>query len=105
MVEKADIIKLSVGMADPKGILIPRGLRERLTAEIAEGVATFRFKDGNVTKRFAKIVIGLEKKRGASDTIYLERFGKIVTKYPGMSKEEIRDLLLKQFKQMGINSK
>lgn len=103
--EKQEIIKVQTGLMDPRGFLLPRGVREQLTAEIADGVATFRFIDGKNTLHFAKVVIGLEKKRGANDTIYLERFQKIITKYPGKTKEEIRDLLLKQLKQLGANVK
>lgn len=76
-----------------------------MSAEIADEVSTFWFKNGAITKRFAAIVIALEKQRGASDTIYLPRPQKIVTKYPGKSKEEIRDLILLQLKQMGVNLK
>lgn len=103
--EKIDIIKLRVGMSDPKGFLLPRGVKETMTAEIADEVATFWFVNGANTKHFADIVISLEKRRGAEDTVYLQRFQKIVTKYPNMKKEEIRDLILSQLKQMGINAK
>jgi len=92
-------------MSDPKGLLLPRGVREQLTAEIADGVATFWFQNGRHTKHFADVVIGLEKKRGANDTFFLSRFQKIVTKYEGKTKEEIRDLILSQLKQMGVNAK
>lgn len=103
--ERREIIKLKVGMRDPKGKLIPRGVFEQLTAEIADEVATFQFKDWRTTKRFALVSIELEKKRGTSDTIFIERVKKAVTKYPGKTKEEIRDLLLQQFKQMGASYK
>lgn len=105
MDKRIQTIKLKVGMTDPKGYLIPRGVREQMSAEIADGVSTFWFKNGAITKRFAAIVIGLEKKRGANDTAYLPRPQKIVTKYPDKTKEEIRDLVLLQLKQMGVNAK
>lgn len=105
MVEKKEIIKLSAGMRDPKGILIPRGVNEQLSAEIADEVATFRFKDGRTTKRFAAVIIKLEQDKGEHNTVYFERMGKIITQYPGKSKEEIRDLVLSQLKQLGANAK
>lgn len=103
--ERIKIIKLRIGMRDPRGKLIPRGLNETLTAEIADEVATFYFKDSRTTRRFANIAIKLQKKRGGVETVFIERFQKAVTKYPGKDKEEIRDLLLEQFKQLGLNAK
>ncbi len=103
--ERVATIRLKVGMIDPLGKLLPRGRKEQMTAEIADGVATFWFKEGSSTKHFAKVVMALEKKRGANDTAYLERFNKIVTKYPGKTKEDIRDLILRQLKQLGLNAK
>ena len=103
--ERVEVIKLKVGMSDPQGKLIPRGVKENMSAEIADGVSTFSFKNGRITKRFAMIVIELEKQRGANDTIYNQRLQKIITKYPDKTKEEIRDLILSQLKQMGINAK
>lgn len=99
------IIKLKVNMRDKKGKMIPRGIIETLQAEIADGVATFRFKDSKTTKRFASFAMEMEKRRGANDTAYLPRFQKAVTKYEGKTKEEIRDLLLEQFKELGVNAK
>lgn len=101
--EKQEIIKIKTDMRDPRGLLIPRGITGHLTMEIADQIATFWFTDSGLTRRFAKIVIGLEQRRGANDTAYIERFGKIVTKYEGKTKEEIRDLILSQLKQLGIN--
>ena len=92
-------------MRDPKGKLIPRGVNETLQAEIADEVATFWFKDARTTKRFAMTAIELERRRGANDTAFLDRFQKAVTKYPGKTKEEIRDLILNQLKEMGVNAK
>ena len=103
--ERVEVIKLKVGMRDPKGKLIPRGVSEVLQAEIADEVATFWFKDARTTRRFAMTAIELEKRRGANDTIFMERFQKAVTKYPGKTKEEIRDLVLNQLKEMGVNAK
>lgn len=103
--ERQDIIKIKAGMSDPKGLLIPRGVREVIQIEIAPEVATFWFKDGRITKRFAMTEIALEQKKGEVNTVFLERFQKAVTKYPGKTKEEIRDLILSQLKQMGANVK
>ena len=102
---KQNIIKLRMRMQDPKGILIPRGVIEELTIEIADEVAIFYFKDSRTTKRFADLEIKLNEKKGITDTIFLARIGKATTQYKGKTKEEIRDLLLEQFKQMGLNTK
>jgi hypothetical protein len=102
---KQEIIKLTLNMQDPKGILIPRGLIETLTCEIADEAAIFYFKNPQITKRFALLEIALEKKKGKDDTKWIERLQKAVTKYPGMKKEAIRNLLLEQFKTMGLNAK
>lgn len=103
--DRVEIIKIKTSLRDPKGILIPRGVTGILNMEIANEVATFWFTDSSITRRFAKVVIALEKKRGANDTVFLERFQKIVTKYPGQTKEDIRDLVLSQLKEMGANIK
>lgn len=98
-------IKIKANISDPKGILIPRGVQEQISAEIADQVAVFRFRNSSVTRRFAKVVIELEREKGKNDTIYNERMQKIITKYPGKSKEEIRDLILKQLNQLNIKKK
>jgi len=104
--EREKIIRIKVNMKDPKGLLIPVGVTETLTAEIANGVATFRFKDARTTKRIALIEIQENENRGKeANTIYMERFQKAITRYPGKTKEEIRDHLLNLFKQMGVNVK
>lgn len=92
-------------MNDPKGKLIPRGVMETLQVQIADQVATFWFKDGRTTERFAKTAIALEKEKGKLNTIFLPRVQKAITKYEGKSKEEIRDIILNQLKQMGANLK
>lgn len=100
-----ELIRLKCKMSDPQGKLIPRGVVEELTAEIADQVAIFYFRNPRTTKRFAELAMALEKKRGADDTRYIERVKKAATRYSGKTKEEIRDLLLKQFKQLGVNTK
>jgi len=103
--EKQNIFRLRVRMMDPKGILIPKGVTEELIAEIGEEVAIFHFKNPSTTKRFALVVIKLENQRGVKDTTYLPRINKIMTHYKGKTKEEIRDLILEQLKQLGANVK
>lgn len=100
-----EIIKLRCGLRDPKGKLIPRGVAETLNAEIADEVATFWFRDPRTTERFARTAMALEKRRGANDTVWMERVKKAATKYPEKTKEEIRDIILNQLKQMGVNVK
>lgn len=103
--DRINIIKLQASLIDPKGLLLPRGVVVYLKIEIADEVATFWFTDSALTKRFASIVIGLEQKRGANDTIFMDRVQKIITKYPKKTREEIRLLILNQLKQMGANVK
>jgi hypothetical protein len=103
--ERIEVIKIKTSLRDPRGVLIPRGITGHLTMEIANEVATFWFTDSSITRRFAKVVIELEKRRGANDTMFMERFQKIVTKYPGKDRVEIRDLILSQLKEMGANVK
>ncbi|MBM3191437.1 MAG: hypothetical protein FJZ63_02120 [Chlamydiae bacterium] len=99
--EKVDIIKIKARMADKDGKLIPRGVLELLSIEIADQVAVFHFKDGKTTERWAKLAMALEKERGADDTRYIPRLQKAITKYPAKKKEEIRDLILKKLEQLG----
>lgn len=99
------IIKLQASVSDPRGRLIPRGVQETLTVQIADQVATFYFKDGRTTERFAKTAIELERRRGANDTVFIKRTQKAITKYEGKTKEEIRDIILQQLKQMGVNAR
>ncbi len=105
MVERTKILKIKLGMSDPRGILIPKGVSDILTCEISDEVAVFYFKNSTITKRFAALEIELEKEKGIDDTQWIERVGKAITKYPGKTKEEIRDLLLEQFKQMNLKTK
>lgn len=103
--EKIKVIKIQTSLRDPKGLLIPRGVAGHLNMEIADEVATFWFTDSAITRRFAKVVIRLEQERGENDTAFIDKFQKIVTKYPGKAKEEIRDIVLGQLKEMGANVK
>lgn len=103
--ENPKILRLKVKMQDPKGILIPKGQTHELTADIADEAAIFYFNNSATTKRFALLAMKLEKARGVNETLWIERTQKAVTKYEGKTKEEIRDLLLLQFKQMGLNAK
>jgi bifunctional DNA-binding transcriptional regulator/antitoxin component of YhaV-PrlF toxin-antitoxin module len=104
--EKQKIIKIKAGMADPKGVLIPRGIREQITIEIADEVATYYFKDQRITKNFVTIEIeGDKANKIPQRTFFRERIGKAIRKYPGMKKEEIRNLILEQLKQLGAKIK
>jgi hypothetical protein len=99
-----EIIKMNVGMADPKGVMIPKGVIENLSIEIFDEFAAFHFKDHKTTERFANLAMKLEHEKGKRDTLYSERLKKSVTKYEGKKKEEIREILLKQFKNMGVTN-
>lgn len=106
MENRIKIIKLQAGMSDPKGILIPRGVQEKLTVEIADGVATYYFKNRKVTQNFARIEIVGDKKKGLPQTtVFVERLGKAIKKYDGKKKEEIRDIILDQLKKLNCNAK
>ena len=102
--KKEKVYRIKVKMSDPKGLLLPRGRIDELSLTIADGVVMARFTDNRNTKRFARVIMELEKKRGASDTVYLERLLCMVTKYPNKNKDEIKTLLLSQLKQLGINA-
>jgi len=102
---KLKVINLKLNMQDPKGIMIPKGVKETLTVEIFDGSAVFSFKDVNTTRRFALFAIAHEAKRGVRETFFIKGLGKATTGYKGKTKEEIRDLLLDQFKKMGLNNK
>lgn len=106
METKTKIIKITAGMADPKGILIPRGVREKLTVEIADGVATYYFKDARITKKFAIIEIEGDKAKGKEKTtVFVERVGKAIKTYQGKNKEEIRDEILEELKKLNAKVK
>lgn len=92
-------------MADPRGKLIPRGLQEKLTVEIADEVATYYFKDARVTRNFALIEIEGEKAKGEQQTFFIQRIGKAIKKMPGKTKEEIRQEVLQDLKQLNANAK
>lgn len=101
-----EIIKIRATMSDPTGRLIPRGIQAKLTVEIADEVAVYYFMDRNITKRFAMIEIkGDEVKKLPQTTFYMERNGKAIKRYEHKTKEEIRDLILEQFKQLNMNVK
>jgi len=103
---KAGIIKIKAGMSDPKGKLIPRGVREQIIIEIADEVATYYFKNSRITKNFAEFEIEMDKQNGKEQTTFFaQRIGKALRKYPGMKKEEIRDDILEKFKKLGVNAK
>lgn len=93
-------------MSDPQGILIPKGIQEKITIEIGDEVAIYYFKDNRITKRFANIEIEGDKIKGLPQTTYyFDRVGKAMKKYPGKKKEEVRDLVLEQLKKLNVNTK
>lgn len=106
MENQKKIIRIKAGMSDPKGKLIPRGVQEQITIEIADEVAVYFFRNKNVTKNFATIEIeGDKSRRIVQRTFYLDRTGKAVRKYPGLKKEQIRDKILQQLKELNIKAK
>jgi len=106
MEEKTKIIRIQAGMSDLKGILIPRGVQEQITIEIADEVATYYFKDSRVTKKFALIEIEGDKVKGKPQTtLFIERVGKAVKRYPDKGKEEIRDEILEELKKLNAKIK
>ena len=97
-----EAIGLRINIADKTGRLIPHGVTETVNILIIDGLATFRFKDGRICKRMASVSSELEKKNNAPETtIWIERLQQALTKYPGKSKEEIRDSLVSQFEKWG----
>lgn len=93
-------------MQDPLGYLIPRGVIETYTAEIADQVVVWYFKDRRITKKFVESEIKAAEDRGKEiNVMYVERTGKAITKYEGKEKEEIRDHILTQLKKIGVNAK
>lgn len=104
--KRVNVIKMRVGMMDPRGRLIPRGVKEEITIEVGDGVATYWFRNRRVTKNFAMVEIhhDLEKKI-PQRTIWVERVGKAVRRYEGMNKEDIRDYILEKFKELKLNAK
>lgn len=93
-------------MTDPKGVFIPKGMTETLVVEIADQIATFKFNNSNVTKRFVMFEREASKKAGDPlNTVYIERVQKAITKYEGKTKEEIKEIIIKQLKQFGVNAK
>lgn len=104
--KRIETIKIKCKMSDPKGIFIPRGVREILTIEIVDQVATFWFKDSRITKKFATFEIEADKKKGIEpNTAYIERAGKAITKYESKTKEEIKEIVINQLNKMGANAK
>jgi hypothetical protein len=100
--EKGDHITIKAAMGDRKGQLIPYGVAENLTCIIEDGRAVFWFKDSKITKRFVTLAKAIEEKDASSKTFYIERLQKAKTEYPGMQKEEIKDRMLKTFKEWGM---
>lgn len=96
-------IKITCNMSDPQGKIIPRGVREVFTAEIVDNMAAWYFRNPKTTELFVRIE-NAHKEKG-KDTKYLERIKKAITLYDGKPKEEIRDIILKQLKQLGLNAK
>jgi hypothetical protein len=93
-------------MKDPNGIFIERGSIEDLTIKITDNAAVFYFKDPKVTRKFADFEINANKKYNKpATTSFSLRTQKAITMYEGKSKEEIRDIILDQLKQLGVNIK
>lgn len=96
-----DVIRLKMDMMDPTGKMIPRGLRETFTCEIADQTAVWYFRDPRLTR---KRVMDL-RAAGFTNNVYMERLGKAVTEYKGKKKEEIRDEILLQIKGLTKKSR
>ena len=95
------VIKITSGMSDPSGRLIPHGVSARLTVLITDGLAVFSFNPVYLARRFANVEIQLSKEKGeACNTRYMSRVQKVITTYPGKSKEEIKDIIEDQLKKL-----
>lgn len=106
MEEKKKIIRIKAGMSDPTGKLIPRGMHEQVTVDISDEAAVWYFKNRRTTENFARVEIEGDKANGIKPrTVFVERLGKALRSYPGMSKEEIRDSVLQDFKELNLNAK
>lgn len=105
MNDEIEIIKIRCGMRDPQGKLIPRGINEIVTVEIADGIAIFYFKDPRITKKFCDIAMELENRRGVKNTNWHTRLQKAITVYSGRSKEEIKKIVLDDFAKLNLNVK
>lgn len=103
MTDKQETIKITAGMNDPKGQLIPRGVQEQITIQISDEVASYWFKDSRVTRNFAYVEIEGDKAAGKEQTVFfIERAGKALKRYPGKKKEEIRDEILAQLEKLNV---
>ena len=97
-----EAITMTVTMADKTGRLIPLGVVEKVNILIIDQLATFKFKDGRICKRIASVAKEMElRTEGQARTVFIERLQQSLTKYPGKSKEQIKDLLTESFRQMG----
>jgi hypothetical protein len=99
-------ITITCKLKDPKGFFIKNNATETLTIIINDGMAIFYFSNFKSTANFANFEIQANIKYNKPKNTRLDlRRKKAYTLYPNKTKEEIKDIILNQLKQLGINLK
>ncbi len=90
-------LKLQMKFRAGKGGVMPPGTEEVLTVEITDGVAALHLQHSGFTRAMAKqeCIDGVQ-------SVYVERLQKCISKYPGMKKKEIGELILKRIQGLGM---
>lgn len=95
-------INLDIEFYDAKGMIIPSSILAKLHIEVRDGFATFQFSEPSITKRFADVVMTLEREKNIKNTTYNKRMNLITTIYFGESQKEIVNKISKQLEAMGM---
>lgn len=98
MADKQKVIIMKIPVKGTKesfktGFPVPNGVGDKLTLEIVDEYVSFRFMDYRITKAWLKA-----QKTEGIESHYLERQQKVVSKYPGMSQEELYNKFYSIFK-------
>lgn len=89
--------KIQLKFKAGKGGVMPPGTEEVLTMEITDGVAALHLRNAGFTRALAK-----RECQDGVPSVYVERMQKCISKYPGMTKDEIGKLLLERIKGLGM---
>ena len=86
------------------GFNIPNNTNETLIIEIVDEYVTFRFNDYKITKKLLQSQI----KEGIK-SIYFERQQKVISHYPGLSREQLNEkfelIFSKRFEEQKMEAK
>jgi len=101
-----DVIKLDFLMRDPQARLFGTRKFVKTHVDITDGFAIWRSDPSFVVQRLCLVEARKQQEDGEEVTTFWQPDSRMgVTRYPGKSKDEIKDLTINNLKRLGVSVK